>query len=435
MSNRIEVTVPHENVNDPTAKLLDWKARAGTKVKAGEAIAEMENSKATFPVTAPAEGTIEYAREVGEEVPVGAVLCYLLSEAEAGVGVQAPVTSEPDKTSQPAPAPAAAPAEVVFSKAAQALMAQLRLDPALFAGMTFVKEADVRRKAGMAEKPEPKAAASKPEAPAPAAVLAVPKDEEIAERVPLERAKTVENRELLAADRAALKSTLFYLCPAEGLQAACARRSPPLPRLVVILFETARLLQKHRTLNACLVQNDALFYRHVHLGFAVDMGRGLKVLVIRKAEELSFAQLAESFDDLLVKYSTDSLSVADVTGSTFTVTDLGQEGVFGFVPLLNSNQAAILGIGAEEKRQGGFLLSCSFDHRLTGGRQVAEFMRELSRRVVCHARSLGAGSPDGSVVHCSRCLQTVEEVRALRGFLLPSVEPPGYICTNCLAGE
>src|SRR5215207_8322288 len=97
--------------------------------------------------------------------------------------------------------------------------------------------------------------------------------------------------------------------------------------------------------------------------------------------------------DLLAKYSTNTLAVADVTGSTFTVTDLGYEGVFTFEPLINSRQAAILGLGAETVKPGGigggFMLSCSFDHRLIGGKQVAEFMRDLSARLVGHAESLG----------------------------------------------
>ena len=245
----------------------------------------------------------------------------------------------------------------------------------------------------------------------------------------------MENRELLSADRAALKSTLFYFCPAAGLADACARQSPPVLRLVVILFEAVKLLKQYRRLNACFTEDNALLYRHVHIGFAVDMGRGLKVLAIRKAEELSFPELAERFELLLAKYATDSLAVADIAGSTFTVTDLAQEGVFAFTPLLNSRQAAILGVGAEDAKGEGFMLSCAFDHRLTGGKQVAEFLRDLSSRVAFQAASLGATSAKSAALYCARCLQTVEDLRAIRAFLLPSAEPPGYLCTNCLAGD
>src|SRR5437773_1646358 len=154
MNPPLEVKVPHENVNDPTAKLLLWKVPSGAKVSEGDAIAELENSKATFEITAPASGVVEYSRPVGQAVPVG-------------------------------------------------------------------------------------------------------------ETVPLARARLLENRELLAADRAALKSTVFYPCPA-ALQDAAAGHSPPVSRLVILLYETVKLLTKFKYLNACFVDDSAFLYRHIH---------------------------------------------------------------------------------------------------------------------------------------------------------------------------
>jgi hypothetical protein len=77
-------------------------------------------------------------------------------------------------------------------------------------------------------------------------------------------------------------------------------------------------------------------------------------------------------------------------------------------------------------------LSCAFDHRVNSGRFVAEFLAELSTRLVGHAASLQAGSEPP---FCSRCLQTVNELRAIQAFLIPSTEPPGYLCSHCLLGH
>src|SRR5260221_10095018 len=172
-----------------------------------------------------------------------------------------------------------------------------------------------------------------------------------------------------------------------------------------------------------------LTYRHVNVGFAVDMGYGLKVLVIRDAEKLSFAELSAQVDDVLVKYSTNTLAVADVSGSTFTVTDLSGDGVFAFDPLINSNQAAILGIGAEQP--GGFLLSCAFDHRINGGRIVAEVLRELSERLARHARALQREDEKC----CSQCLQPASALRRRGHVLVASIEPEGCVCSICLSGN
>jgi pyruvate/2-oxoglutarate dehydrogenase complex dihydrolipoamide acyltransferase (E2) component len=445
MNKPFEFKVPCENVNDLTAKIVAWKVASGNQVQPNDVIAELENSKATFEVTAPVGGRVEYSRAVDEEVPVGETLFYVHTDAiqrdqppdqKAGEAAPTPSpsslrTSPPPATQAPGgPASASGP---VFSKRAQELVAELSLNSAAFAGMVFVKESDVRAKAQELRASRARRGAGQVEPKPPLAM-----DDE-AERVPLERAKLLENRELVGADRAALKCTLYYFCPARGLQAAGAAQSPSVPPLVIILFETVKLLTRFRHLNARLEGDNALLYRHVHIGFAVDMGRGLKVLVIRNAEELSFAELAAKFEELLVKYNTDTLAVADVTGSTFTVTDLAQEGVFSFAPLLNARQAAILGVGAESASPtggaAGFMLSCSFDHRLIGGKQVGGFMSELSARLVGHANSQPPPPAADKTVYCSRCLQTAEDLRAIRAFLLPCVEPAGYICTKCLAGD
>ncbi len=438
MRPSIPVPIPCENVNDLTAKVLVWKFSAGTRVKKGDLIVELENSKTTFHLEAPAEGVLDYARAEGDEVPVGETLFHIHPDGLPAKTAPAPTptaTPPPAKAAAASPAPAAAnpPATgPIFSKKAKELLGELGLDPSMFAGMAMVRESDVLKKAG-----ERAPAAAAPSAPTPK--IAPTQPDLAGEMIPLERAKLIENRELLSVERSVLRTTLFYQCPAAGFSETCARPVPPVPRLAVVLYETAQLLKQHRHLNACY-RDDAIFaYDHVNLGFAVDLGRGLKVLVLRRAQELSFAELSSRFDDLLVKYATNTLGVTEVSGSTFTVTDLAQEGVHAFSPLINSQQAAILAVGAESQGpagiSNGFLLGCSFDHRLTGGRQVAAFLRELSGRIEAHADSLRQSDSAGDSRHCARCFQSTAELRVIRAFLLPSMEPPGYICSNCLAGD
>lgn len=330
----------------------------------------------------------------------------------------------------------------VFSLRAGELIKEHGLNPADFVGRAFVREADVRLRLA----PPPVAIPSKvPDRAAPAAKSivvtspATPPPQVEGVLVPIERSKLFENRELLSADRAVLKSTLHYPCPASGLQHLCAAQSPPIQRLVVILHETARLLESYRQMNACYYNEAMHQYQDVNLGFAVDIDRGLKVLVIRKAQSLNFPELATRFEELLVRYATNTLQVSDLTGSTFTVTDLSAGGVHTFDPLINVNQAAILGIGADypgPSGTSGFMLSCAFDHRLLGGRVVSEFLGELSRRLVAHAQSLRAAGvkTEATIPYCARCLRTATEIRGMDNMLVPSVEPDGYICSICFSG-
>ena len=416
MKPPIEVKVPVENVNDVTARLLHWRKESGATVKEGDLLAEMETTKAVFEVHAPAEGVLQYTWDLETEVPVGETLCRIYPDGL------------PDKTEIAATDSPAAEGQIpekatIFSRGARALMAESKLDESIFAGVAFVTEADVRAKLGT--QPSPRLP-STPAEPAPQK-LAPPSEE--GDTTPLERAKLYENRELLAASRSVLKSTLFHLCPAAGMQQACARQKPPANRLAIILFETARLLGKFRSLNACFQADSILTFHRVNIGFAVDMGYGLKVLVIRGAEKLGFAELSAKVDDLLVSYSTNTLAVADVTGSTFTVTDLSGNGVFTFDPLINTNQAAILGIAADHP--GGFILSCAFDHRINGGRIVGEFLGELSARLVAHAKSLQREEEKV----CALCLQPASMLRKRGHMLVASIEPPGCVCSICLSGN
>jgi pyruvate/2-oxoglutarate dehydrogenase complex dihydrolipoamide acyltransferase (E2) component len=453
MSIVTEVKIPVENVNDLTAKVLAWRVPNGATVKQGEAISELETTKASFEVFAPCAGVVEYSWPEGAEVPVGETLCQISSDKE----MKSPVIAiEPSVPPQVECAVAnehkangngngKRSSGPVFSKKAERLLSETGLSSDLFKEMVLVKEADVREKQRLslggdlavtrtAADGIPIAAVGQPKMVTPSLVGTA-----AGEKVSLGRAKIFENRELLSAARSVLKSSISVFCPAAGLDLLCQAQKPPIKRLPLILYETAKLLKKFPYLNACCVDDEhALLYQEINPGFAVDMGRGLKVLVIPNADKLTFGELSAVFDELLVKYATDTLELKDVNGSTFTVTDLAQEGVFNFDPLINSRQSAILGIGADgidENGEGvGFMLNCAFDHRLTGGKQVAEFLRELSMRLSAHRKSFQEKEAAANPACCSRCLQTVEQLRRFEAMLVSSIEPKGYVCSLCLRG-
>jgi len=154
-----------------------------------------------------------------------------------------------------------------------------------------------------------------------------------------------------------------------------------------IIKATALALKEHPLLNASLVGEEIRVYRDINVGLAVAIPAGLIVPVIFKADELSVFEIARKREDLVKKAQEGCLSLEEVNGGTFTVTNLGMYGVESFSALVNPPQAAILAIGAIEDRvvvRGGQIvvrpqmaLSLSTDHRVVDGAQAAQFLARV----------------------------------------------------------
>ena len=156
----------------------------------------------------------------------------------------------------------------------------------------------------------------------------------------------------------------------------------------LLIWLTARVLQKHPRLNARFDQDAVLLHDAVNVAVAIDTPAGLTVPVIHKAEMLSVYEIADTLKDLIARATLKRLSLKDFCDATFTVSNLGMFGVARFIPLVNPPQAAILGIGGP--RIGMELnadnqiahiriieLTVTADHRITDGAEVARFLESL----------------------------------------------------------
>jgi pyruvate/2-oxoglutarate dehydrogenase complex dihydrolipoamide acyltransferase (E2) component len=454
MTEPMPVRVPQENVNDESVQVLAWRVASGQRVEAGQVLAELQGSKATFEIHAPAAGVVRYSVPEGDEVAVGGVLCTIgpdAPEAVAAATVPAPVAGEASAngagTLPLSPAPELVGGFRLSHKARQ-LAEQHGLDPAVFAGRGLVGTADVLRHLGLpvpAGEDRAPAAEARPPAPAPAGPGPV-----AAHGVPfrtekLSRSKRTEIKYLQSGHRHTLPSLVSVAVPTRGFRAAAepdpARRGHA---SALVLFETARLLRKYPSLNAFYADDAVHVYEEVNLGFAVDAGRGLKVPVLRHADCKGFPELAAEMRELVVQYLNDELPPAALAGGTFTVTDLAAEGVDAFLPRLNQGQAAILGVGGERflpgARWGTYQLLLAFDHQVTEGRLAAQFLNDLARRLQSHDAALRQGQaadPAAPGPCCARCLRPVGELRELGAHLLATVnadQSESFLCTNCLLG-
>jgi pyruvate/2-oxoglutarate dehydrogenase complex dihydrolipoamide acyltransferase (E2) component len=177
-------------------------------------------------------------------------------------------------------------------------------------------------------------------------------------------------------------------------------------------------------------------FERVNVGYAMDDGQGLKVAVVEDADKKSLAEITEELRALVLAYLDNKLTQMQVTGGTFTISDLSGLGVSSFTPLISEDQGAILGVGGEQflpgSKDGCYTLSLAFDHQLSEGRTAALFLNDLKDRLMHYEASMsGVLKEDPS---CARCGRKASELPDAKSFMMPSVVPPGYLCNLCVAG-
>jgi pyruvate/2-oxoglutarate dehydrogenase complex dihydrolipoamide acyltransferase (E2) component len=186
-------------------------------------------------------------------------------------------------------------------------------------------------------------------------------------------------------------------------------------------------------LNAYFTKDGVAVYKEVNPGFAVDIGKGLKVLKIDDAGTKSIAGIEADILKLSSAYLDDTLGIGQLTDITFTITDLSSEGTAFFRPLINKMNSAILGMSAIDEKLERCIFSLTFDHRVTEGKTAAGFLRELKARIESYRPG---GVPLRQDITCFKCQKTLKEDLGGTGFVR-CITPEGkeaYICQSCLKG-
>ena len=366
-----------------------WCKHKGEAVAAGDIIAEIETDKATFELPAPADGTLlETFFEEGALVPVFTNLCVI---GQPGENVEAfrpravarvdspPVVAQTTESQESAKVSAATTSAI--SPRARRFADEHNFHPAAVAGSGpggRVLEQDLReayhRGAGFSPR-----GTSVPPAPAPQPGTIRQK---IARRMRESLANTAQY-------------TLHASADASGLRNLRARiKSSDNPGINIndlITYCTIQALRQMLELNAEFVDGRIRVHTEIHIGFACDTPRGLLVPVIRNAHQLDLPALAAATKRLTDQAVQGAISPDDLSGATFTISNLGALGIESFTPLLNPPQVAILGVDAiqlKPVRRGDNIefidaigLSLTCDHQVIDGAPGARFLQVVKEKI------------------------------------------------------
>jgi pyruvate/2-oxoglutarate dehydrogenase complex dihydrolipoamide acyltransferase (E2) component len=357
------VLVPQKNVNDDHAVIVAWHVPTGASVTTGQVIATLETTKAAFDVNAHRDGFIAYTQPVKSIVAVGVALAWISDEANAPMPTAAGKDSAGESSTDTA--------EVGrFTRKALRRIRELGLHTTDFRGAGRVDVGEVER-----------TAAARSSVPSPSDLGASPQDCDPIDESP---SKLMEALRLSETYRVVVPSLVAVSVSSELVQdhlRTLAAAIGPITYLELVIREAALLLSDYPDLNGYFAEGRGWRYRQVSIGFAVNAGRGLRVPVVRRAAELSQLEVARAVRDLTLRYFRGELAMQDVTGGTFTVTDLSGQGVTNFIPVINERQAAILGLCAERPGTGHRDIVLCFDHRISDGTRGGAFLGELRERL------------------------------------------------------
>ncbi len=406
MAERWPISIPRETVNDDYVVFVRWLVEDGALVETGTPVCEIETSKADVVIEAEHAGYIVQDARALDQVPVGAAIGSISS-------------TKPEVTAEHSAAAAVrqSPSATRFSKKAEELVRTLGIDETMFEGRALVRERDVL-------------AVANPGAPAGTGTRGGMA--EVDQVIALDAAKRTEIRYLREAS-GVLMSAVTVLLRIDSLDSRIAASSDrQLQYLDFIVPAVASRLRDHPELNGYVDDYELHAYARVNVGVAMNLGRGLKVPVLRDADRLGPEETSRAIGAAAMRYLRGELTEDDLIQGTFTITDLSGGGMFQVLPRINRDQSAILAVGGDRALPGVLTLTLAFDHRATDGQRAGEFLSGLRAELEEHERAARAPA-------CDRCMLDADGLRATgtRTYLVPVVRENGssaYLCTLCLSG-
>ena len=393
-----EVIMPKMGDGMEEGTLIEWLKKEGDKVKSGEVIGSIQTDKALLDLEAPGSGTLAgYLIQAGETVPVGKPIAAILKDGEklpegwgSGSSTSAPSAESTPKPAASAPAAAAsAPAEqapavvksedrVKASPLARKIAAEKGIDLATVTGTGpggRIVEKDVQV-ATPAAKPAPAA-------PAPVAATAEDTTVQLNRIRQITAKRTTESKQQVPHFYVTVEVDVDRILKLREMFEAEGSGKVSINDFVVKACALA--LRDMPEVNATYQGSTLLQFGGVHVGIAVALPDGLTVPVIKSADQLSLRQLSAKAKELATKARDNKLSLDEMTGSTFAISNMGMLDVDNFVAIINQPNSAIVAIASVRKKPvvdandqivvgNRMNITGSFDHRVLDGAVGAKFI-------------------------------------------------------------
>ncbi len=402
----IEVTMPKFGLTMHEGTLQRYFKAAGETVKAGEPIYEVETEKVLYEVESPASGVLAcWIHPEGDTVECGGLVALIAAAGEdvAAIVAQAGTATSAPPPARPAPAQVASLGAAAASAApspdtqadgrravspvARKLAGELRVDLARVVGTGpggRITREDVERAA------KDSVGSSTGGPPADAAMAT----QEASAKPRLRSLPMRGIRKTIAARmHQSLRETAQLTITSEADVTAAVELRGRLTREFdftytdMLIHAAARALPRHPRMNSRLADDAIISIAEVNIGMAVALDEGLIVPIVRDADHKSLRAIATETKDLAERARTGKLKIEDVSGGTFTITNLGGYGIDAFTPILNMGETGILGVGriiekpaiyrGEIARRSMLTLSLTFDHRIIDGAPAAAFLQTV----------------------------------------------------------
>ncbi|QRP65272.1 2-oxoglutarate dehydrogenase complex dihydrolipoyllysine-residue succinyltransferase [Rhodanobacter sp. FDAARGOS 1247] len=396
MSIELKVPVLPESVSDAT--IATWHKKAGDAVKRDENLVDLETDKVVLEVPSPVDGVLKEIRhDIGDTVNSEQIIAII--EEGAAAAAPAPAAAAPAAAAPAAaapapaaaaPAPASSKAAAELSPAAQRVATENKVDTSAIAGTgrdgRIIKEDVVN-------------AGSRPAA-APAAPAAKPTPgSRPEERVPMTRMRARIAERLMQSKNSIAMLTSFNEVNLSEVtkmrktlgEAFQKEHGIKLGFMSFFVKAAAEALKRYPFVNASVDGNDVIYHGYQDISIAVSTDKGLVTPVLRDVQDMSFADVEKGIADYATKARANKLSLDDLQGGTFTITNGGTFGSLLSTPIVNPPQSAILGMHTIKERaivENGQIIAApmmyialSYDHRIIDGKDAVLFLVDIKNQL------------------------------------------------------
>lgn len=404
----LEIKVPAVGESITEVTLSRWLKNEGDHVEMDEQIAELESDKATFELTAEAAGTLRQIAKEGDTLEIGAAVCKI----EKGSAGSSPKSAEASPAQPPAQSVSdrsSSYAAGTPSPSAAKILAEKGVEPSSVSGTgvsgRITKEDAQKAEAGKQKTESTKPAGAKPEVKsAPAVTAQAGNRQERREKLSALR-KTVARRLVSVKNETAMLTTFneVDMKPVMDLRAKYKdkfkeKHGVGLGFMSFFTKAVCEALREFPAVNARIDNEEVVYSDFADVSIAVSAPKGLVVPVIRNAESMSLAEIEKAVLALATKARDNKLSIEEMTGGTFTITNGGVFGSMMSTPIINAPQSAILGmhniverpvaLNGEVVIRPMMYVALSYDHRIIDGRESVSFLVRVKQLLEDPARLL-----------------------------------------------